>query len=572
MRNARGSRRRLSVLLPAAAVSLTLLLAPALPGAPQLGLVPGADTVAAAPGTAAAATSKPNIVMVMADDMRADDLRWAPAIRQLIGKRGLTFENSFAPYPLCCPARASFLTGQFAHNHHVYWHERPFGYGSFDDSKTLATSLRGAGYRTGFIGKYLNRYGQDRSKVSGRPSWKYVPRGWDDWRGALDNPPVRSIHGSTYDYMDTPFLVNGKVDNKYKGRYQSYVIGDFSLDMSRRFSRGSKPFFMYVNYVAPHFGGPNEADDPPTSLVDDKGYRHDFRTPARPPGVRGKFDRVITRSSGMPRGGGPSERHIGDKPRYLSRYPEPNARERLAMREMTRQRAESIFVMDQQVARLIRDLKKRGEWSNTVFMFTSDNGYYLGEHRRRSGKVRAHEPSLRVPFVVTGPGMRSGAKRYDPITTVDLAATILDFGKAKAPRRADGTSRRPTMLRGDQGWTVPVLTEATHTEGYDRQEPGFTDIRTAIGVRTARFSLLRNRSGQHELYDLKRDPLQNINLYGDPRYRNDRRRLENVWWKLRNCAGNSCQKPLPDKLSAGPQRQRDLGERYWKVVRDTYGF
>ena len=128
------------------------------------------------------------------------------------------------------------------------------------------------------------------------------------------------------------------------------------------------------------------------------------------------------------------------------------------------------------------------------------------------------------------------------------------------------------MLSGDRGGLSPVVTEATNLEGKKLRSPGFNDRGWPSGSAPRRYSCIRNRTGEHELYDLKRDPLQNINLYGDPRYRNDRRRLENVWWKLRNCAGNSCQKPLPDKLSAGPQRQRDLGERYWKIVRDTYGF
>jgi N-acetylglucosamine-6-sulfatase len=114
---------------------------------------------------------KPNIVVVMADDMRFDDLMFAPTVRRL-ASRGVTFHNSFSSFPLCCPARASFLTGQLPHNHHIYWHLRPYGYGAFDDSRTLATSLRRSGYLTGFVGKYLNGYGIHRSKVTGGPSYR----------------------------------------------------------------------------------------------------------------------------------------------------------------------------------------------------------------------------------------------------------------------------------------------------------------------------------------------------------------------------------------------------------------
>jgi arylsulfatase A-like enzyme len=145
--------------------------------------------------------------MVMADDMRVDDLLFTPRLRRLVARDGLTFENSFAPYPLCCPARASFLTGEYAHNHGVFWHEPPYGYGSFDDSRTLGTALKQAGYHTGFVGKYLNRYGVARSRVTGAASWHYVPAGWSDWIAAFENPHVRGIHGDTYDYFDTPYNV-----------------------------------------------------------------------------------------------------------------------------------------------------------------------------------------------------------------------------------------------------------------------------------------------------------------------------------------------------------------------------
>ncbi len=136
-----------------------------------------ASGVSAAPATAAAdrserarkAADRPNVVVVMADDMRADDLRFMPHVRRLVAARGLTFGNSFSPYPLCCPARASFLTGQYPHNHGVLGNEAPYGFGAFDDRATLATSLQAAGYRTGFVGKYLNDYGTVPSRVTGEP-------------------------------------------------------------------------------------------------------------------------------------------------------------------------------------------------------------------------------------------------------------------------------------------------------------------------------------------------------------------------------------------------------------------
>jgi N-acetylglucosamine-6-sulfatase len=519
--------------------------------------------------SAAADSNRPNVILVMADDMRVDDLRFAPAIRAQIGRHGLSFENSFSPFPLCCPARASLLTGQYAHNHHVYWHEKPYAYGSFDDSRTLATALSRVGYRTGFVGKYLNRYGQDASNVSGAPSYRYVPRGWTDWRASFVNRTRPGIHGGTYNYFDAPYNVNGRVDNRYRGRYQTTVIGDMSVAMADRFGKRSAPFFMSVNYVAPHSGTPVEKDDPRPGR-DANGNPHPFVTPSVPEWVRGKFDRVIRRGAGMPRAGGPAEANISDKPRALSRYPEPSRRERLAMREITRQRAESIFVMDRQIARLVGKLKRAGEWDETVLMFTSDNGYYLGEHRRREGKVRAHEPSLRVPFLVTGPGMREGGRRYDPISTVDVTATILDLAGAAPPLRPDGVSRVSTMRNGDQGWQVPMVIESIKTSRG--REPGFDDARTSIGLRTPRYSYVRHRGTKDELYDLVEDPLQMKNVASRPGYEGVVATLDRVWWELRNCAGASCQTALPPELQASATQTRQMTRDYWAAVDRAYGW
>lgn len=531
----------------------------------------GRTTSVVSPALWAARPSTPNIVVVMADDMRADDLRWMPRVRKLVGKDGLTFDNSFSPYPLCCPARASFMTGQYAHNHKVWWHEAPEGYAAFDDSRTLATSLSQAGYRTGFIGKYLNRYGTAKSKVSGGPSYKYVPRGWDDWRAAIENPRRDGIHGDTYNYFDTPFNVNGKVDNRYRGKYQSNVIGDFSVEMTKRFSKQKQPFFMYVNYVAPHHGAPREKGDVGV-LRDSMGNRQVFFTPARPRSVWGKFDRIINRGAGLPKNGGPAEKNVSDKPTFFRSLPEPGLNERDALRTVSRQRAESVYVMDRNIARLIKQLKRSGEWSNTVFMFTSDNGFYLGEHRQRYGKVRAHEPSFRVPFLVTGPGMRSGESRYDPITTIDVSASILDLANARAPHVADGQTRVPTMLGGDRGWVSPVVNEATNLEGKKLRSPGFKDRRVAIGIRTARYSYIRNRTGEHELYDLVRDPLQDRNVFSSKSYADQRRALTRVWKDFKDCDGQQCLAELPEGLQADALESRKMGRQYWRDWQRTYGF
>ena len=509
----------------------------------------GIDAVQARP-QAAAATTRPNVVVFMADDMRADDLRFMPAVRRLVQDEGLTFRNSFSPYPLCCPSRATFLTGQYAHNHRVLSNEHPFGFGSFDDSRTLATSLQTAGYNTGFVGKYLNYYGISRSRVTGEHSWHYVPAGWTDWYAAVQRParlydkyPV----GGTYNYLHTIFNVNGHTDDSHRGNYQTNVLGRFARTLISKYSGSSKPFFLYVSALAPHHGSPHEPDD--REYVRRGNRVFEFLTPARPKSVRGRFDHVVRRAPGLPAGGGTSEADVSDKPLSF-RNPTHNARERRLERDLTRQRAEALAVLDDQVALTIARLREVGELSSTVFVFTSDNGYFLGEHRFRAGKSRAYEPSIRVPLLLAGPGVPHGV-RNDPATTQDLNATILDLADAAPPRRADGRSLVPSFP-GDTGWRHAVVTEgaleAPRYRSERRRRLGFTDARSTIGVRTARWKLIRYSTGFVELYDLERDPNELRSLARRPAYRSVRRALTRVWWELKDCEGRECLAPLPARF------------------------
>jgi arylsulfatase A-like enzyme len=229
--------------------------------------------------------------------------------------------------------------------------------------------------------------------------------------------------------------------------------------------------------------------------------------------------------------------------------------------------------MDQQVGRLVRTLKKTGEWSNTVFVFTSDNGYFQGEHRTRQGKVLGHEPSLRVPLLMTGPGFRGGRPhgrlRHDPTTLLDVSATILDLANAEPPYRPDGASRLSTLRGGDRGWSVPVLHEAGW--GGGRRVHGFTDVRTSIGVRTARYALLRYRHGG-ELYDLRHDAVQNQSVWKDKAYRPVKRELLEVWRQLKDCVAEECQRQLPASLATNADQTRSLTRHYWRQVERVFGW
>ena len=532
----------------------------------------------------AASNRRPNVVVIMADDMRADDLRFMPSVRRLMIRKGLRFSNSFSPYPLCCPARSSFLSGQYAHNHRVFSHRRPYGFASFDDRRTIATALRRSGYRTGFVGKYLNNYGVQKVRRSGRPSLRYVPPGWSDWHASIDHtafPWSHRLSGSTYHYFDTTFNADGRLE-PHQGEYNTNVIGEKARKLIGKYSRKPAPFFLWVSSVAPHHGGPTESDDP--FVRTESGRRFKFKSPARPNWVKGRFNNQIRRGVGLTRNN-VSEADVSDKPAHIRRLHELSRQERRALRNTSRQRAESIYVLDREVASIIRKLKRAREYRNTVLVFTSDNGYFAGEHRKRDGKVLPYEPALRVPLVVAGGRIRHGV-RHDPITTVDLPATIADYARVSLPGAADGISMVPTIRGGDRGWSRPVLTEAMvrlPTLGTSRRgvgmspvnrsgrDPAFDTPLGGIGIRTSDYKFVRYSNGESELYHLRRDPSELTNLVDVPRYAGMVTEMRELWTRYRDCRGAQCRASLPRKWQVGSRELASRTGAQERLVRQRLG-
>ncbi|MDR7363688.1 sulfatase family protein [Nocardioides marmoribigeumensis] len=496
--------------------------------------------------------------MIMTDDMRDDDLRFMPLTRRLVGGAGVRFRNSFSPYPLCCPARASVLTGRYTHNHRVLDVEPPWGFPSFDDRSTIATWLNRAGYATVYLGKYLNGYGKwPAPRSSGGRSLHYVPPGWSDWRASFDGGFRRGSRydGGTYRYFDTTLSADGRGFTPYPGRYQSRVYGDLSERIIRSRARSDRPFFLYVSYSAPHHGLPDEPDDPrPVRRVDGQVSR--FPTPARPDGVKGRFDARVREAPGASW----SDPDFSDKPGYL-RKPPLNRAEKRALLEVTRQRAEALAVVDQQVGRTIRALRVSGELGRTLVVFTSDNGFFLGEQRIREGKVLPHEPSLRTPLLVRGPGIPRGEVRRDPFMSVDFAPTIAAAARVTPPTWTDGVSMLGVARHGDSGWQRGVLTEtgprgtvrrSTDWSGEPLTDGGDRDLRYLIGLRTSRYLYVDVATGSKELYDVVADPREYVNLARDPSYAGLMASFAEQLKGLRSCRGAACRTPLPDELSAPP--------------------
>jgi N-acetylglucosamine-6-sulfatase len=198
-------------------------------------------------------------------------------------------------------------------------------------------------------------------------------------------------------------------------------------------------------------------------------------------------------------------------------------------------------------------------------MFTSDIGYYLGEHRKRQGKINLHEPSLRVPLIIAGPGVPTG-RRYDPVSTVDMAPTLAAYAGVRMPG-ADGIDLTRLIANGDQGWDRAVVTEGMMPEGRYAQlhRLGPTPLNTR-GLRLGRWKITRYSTGEVELYDLRNDPLELRNLARVPKYAEVLADLKKLYRRYSDCRGDECRAELPKAWRLSPDEERQLTD---DEVRET---
>ncbi|UYM04367.1 sulfatase family protein [Solicola gregarius] len=512
----------------------------------------GGPTSSAAAGYVSR-TEKPNVVVIMSDDMRDDEYGgpWMNQTRRWIGDAGVRFENSFAPLPLCAPARASFLTGQYPHNHGVWSVKPPYGFSAFRDKDTLPVWLQQGGYRTFMLGKYINGYGKgDMPAPGGGSSVRYIPPGWDDWRASIDSK-------GTYNYRGTHLNNNGRIQS-LAGTYQTNAYKQIASAEVRKRARSDHPYFMYLSFTAPHHGAPGEDDDP-KEVTDLEGHDYRIKTPARPEPVRGLWDDDIPLAPGA---GGESD--MTDKPKFMQRLPGMSQSERDGVRNLARQRAESLGLLDRAVGRVVRRLKAAQELDNTYVIFTSDNGYFLGEHRMRQGKTLPYEPSLRTPTLVRGPGIPASETRQDPFLSTDFAPTILRMAGLSTDRSPpiDGQSMLDVAQGGDRGWSRAIVTEtgpATvptlmdldgNTFGKDPNE-GSRSSRMH-GIRAPGFLFTETSRREPELYDLRSDPGEVDSVVDDSRFNQIRDDLNALLERLHACLGAECRVPLPSSLNDNP--------------------
>ncbi len=472
-----------------------------------------ATLAASAPSQPQQTQARPNVLVLMTDDQTVESMRVMTNVNALLGARGTTFVNNFASFPLCCPSRATFITGQYGHNHTIMGNAAPTG--GYDKlapthANSLPAWLRQAGYHTVHIGKYLNGYGQARPTE--------VPAGWAEWYGSTDP--------STYRFYNYTLNENGRLVTYGTGaaNYQTDVYGRKAVELIRRLAPAPQPFFLSVAFLAPHSGGPRDADDPANQA-----------TPSPAPRHRNRFA-----SEALPAPPSLNEADVSDKPagirnRALIRPARING-----IRENYQQRLESLLAVDEAIRDIVAALEASGEISRTLIVFTADNGFFHGEHRVPDGKVLVYEPSVGVPLILRGPGVAAGVRRSNLAANVDLAATILDATKARPGRRLDGRTLIPLARDGRVRSGRDILLETT---GYS-------------AIRTPRHVFVQHANGEQELYDLAADPHQLQSLHADARFAGLKTDLGARLARLRVCAGDSCRRGADLRLAARYGRGR----------------
>jgi N-acetylglucosamine-6-sulfatase len=427
-----------------------------------------------------APTQKPNIIFILVDDLRWDELDYpfvkAPHIARL-AREGARFNNAFVTTPLCSPSRASFLTGQYAHRHGIT--DNTDRSPRSHELATFPRLLHDAGYETAFVGKW--HMGLDDRARPGMDYWV-------------------SVRGQGR-YLDPEFNVNG--ERKQIAGYFTDILNGFATGFLKK--PRTKPFLLYVSHKAVH---PDLTQNADGSLSDPSA---------------GKFipaERHKTLYAGATIPHRPNHgRAPTDKPallRPVANMP-PLGATTGTDDETIRNRLRMLASVDEGLGDILKTLEDQNQLDNTLIVFTSDEGYFYGEHGLSVERRLAYEESIRIPLFMRWPKqIKPGATIDQFALNVDVAPTLLDIAGATIPSTMDGRSLLP-LLRGDaavvRSWRNSFLIEYWSDKVFPRVvSMGYQ------AVRTDRWKLIRytELKGMDELYDLQSDPFETNNLASDP--------------------------------------------------------
>lgn len=438
---------------------------------------------------------RPNILFILSDDQRWDTTgdthspvpgeNIMPGLRSELGGSGVELTNAFMSTPLCCPSRASILRGQYAHNTGVYTNTGTHG-GADDfvplESETVSTLLQGAGYRTGYLGKYLNGY----SALWPDQQTPYVPVGWTLW-GAF-----RNVAYFNYDLVENGVPVsygNAEAD------YSTDVLREKAKQFITDAVTANQPFFLYLAFKAPH--GPWQPAPRHTG-------KYAGLTPWRPANY--------------------NEPDVSDKPTWMQNTAQLDAQEQADLDAIRIAQLEMLQAVDEAIGGsttygitgIMQHLRNLGIADNTIVIYFSDNGWHWGEHRTQA-KNKPYEEAIRSPMFVRYPQLAPLPRVETKMAlNIDLCPTFVELVRRSTdPAPAitfDGTSLIRLLDGTAPAWRTDFVTEGwptNHVWATVREERWkYSELPITPGDPNTAFEL--------ELYDLLTDPLELSNVAGDP--------------------------------------------------------
>jgi len=437
-------------------------------------------TVRSADVSVSAGGKPQNIIFILSDDHRWDWLGFMPEAPEFLetpnldrlSREGAHLRNAFVSTSLCSPSRASILTGQYMHHHHVVDNQRPEPAGI----RFFPEYLQAAGYETAFFGKWHMGHDSDEPR-----------KGFGHWAG---------FRGQG-EYFNATLNVNGTRTN-FKG-YSTDVLSDQAIDWMR--GRDGKPFFVYLSFKAPHF-------------------------PFEPaPRNRGRYGKAPVR---YPQTMANTEENYATQPRWVRerRYgihgvdhmetgrfdndPVPS------FEDLFRRYSETVYSIDENVGRVMKYLDESGLGKSTTVVYMGDNGFELGEHGFYD-KRDAFETSIRVPLLAWAPGrIKAGTVVNQMVQNIDIAPTILEIAGVRQPDntpKMDGSSFLPLLQGHDVSWRDHILYEY-------HWEWNFPATPTTFAIRTDRWKYIYYHGiwDKDSFHDLQSDPLERHNLINVPAF------------------------------------------------------
>ena len=440
----------------------------------------GATACGTGSATRPEAQRRPNMVFVLVDDMRWDEVRAAghPFVQtpnmDRLAREGARFLNAFATTPLCSPSRASFLTGQYAYTHGIVDNTaRPS-----HDLPIFPRDLQRAGYATGFFGKW--HMGNDDSPRQGFSHWVAMPGQGE----ALD--PQLNVDGARV---------------KAAG-YVTDILTDYVERFIERFAQG--PFLVYLAHKAIH---PNIVQRDDGSTIEVPGQPGGFVAAER---HRGRYlGQTMPRrpTAFHPPTGKPAlERRIGALP--------PLGRDTATSDDVIRGRLEMLLAVDESLGRILDTLTRIGQVDNTVVVFTSDHGFFYGEHGLGEERRLAYEETIRIPMLVRYPPVvAAGSTPAEMTLSLDVAPTLLELAGLERGAHLQGRSLVPVFRGEARNWRQSFLIEYYSDTVFPRIfKMGYQAVRTA----RHKYIEYRELDNMNELYDLESDPYEERNLIAAP--------------------------------------------------------